>query len=128
MTHQFTDLCLISADVLKLVDFYEKLFDTTANEKDAYHSSIQIGGLWLTIDAAQIPDVAPAFSYINAQASNNTIICFNVDDVDAEYTRVLALGAEALSEPTTHPWGARSFQFRDVDGNILNFRTVPKGE
>jgi hypothetical protein len=34
------------------VDFYEKLFDTTANEKGEYHSSINIGGLWLTIDAA----------------------------------------------------------------------------
>jgi uncharacterized glyoxalase superfamily protein PhnB len=128
MPAQFTDLCLISNDVLNLVDFYEKLFNTTASEKDVYHSSIQIGGLWLTIDAAQIPDVAPAFSYINAKASNNTLICFNVEDVDAEYTRVLALGAEALSEPTTHPWGARSFQFRDLDGNIDNFRTVEKGE
>jgi predicted enzyme related to lactoylglutathione lyase len=128
MTAQFTDLCLISTDVLKLVDFYEKLFDTTASEKGEYHSSIQIGGLWLTIDAAQIQDVAPAFGYINAKASDNTIICFNVDDVDAEYARVLALGAKTLSEPTTHPWGARSFQFRDVDGNIINFRTVPKGE
>jgi predicted enzyme related to lactoylglutathione lyase len=126
MTHQFTDLCLISADVLKLVDFYEKLFDVAASEKGEYHSSVNIGGLWLTIDAAQIPDVAPAFSYIDAKASNNTIICFNVDDVDAEYTRVLALGAEMMNEPTTHPWGARSFQFRDLDGNILNFRTVPR--
>jgi predicted enzyme related to lactoylglutathione lyase len=128
MPAQFTDLCLISKDVLNLVGFYEKLFNTTASEKGAYHSSIRIGGLWLTIDAAQIPDVAPAFSYINAKASNNTLICFNVEDVDAEYTRVLALGAEALSEPTTHPWGARSFQFRDLDGNIVNFRTVPEGD
>ncbi|MDR0898102.1 MAG: VOC family protein [Oscillospiraceae bacterium] len=124
MHPQFTDLCLISADVLRLVSFYETLFDTTASEKDAYHASIQIGGLWLTIDAARIAEESSAFSYVGAKASDNTIICFNVADVDAAYARVLELGAVVLCEPTTHPWGARSFQFRDADGNILNFRTV----
>jgi predicted enzyme related to lactoylglutathione lyase len=126
MTAQFTDLCLISKDVLNLVDFYEKLFDVTASEKGEYHSSVNIGGLWLTIDAAAIADDASVFSYLNCKASDNTLICFNVEDVDAEYARVLALGGVTLNEPTTHPWGARSFQFRDPEGNIINFRTVPK--
>ncbi len=54
------------------------------------------------------------------------IVGFNVPDVDAEYKRLLLLGAEMLNEPTTHPWGARSFQFKDPDGNIVNFRSVLK--
>jgi predicted enzyme related to lactoylglutathione lyase len=124
MTAQFTDLCLISKDVLNLVDFYEKLFNVTANEKSEYHSSVNIGVLSLTIDAADIADGDSVFSYVNCKASDNTIICFNVDDVDTEYARVLSLGAVTLNKPTTHPWGARSFQFRDPDGNIINFRTV----
>ncbi|MDR0946514.1 MAG: VOC family protein [Ruminococcus sp.] len=127
MTAQFTDLCLISKDVLNLVNFYEKLFDVNASEKSEYHSSVNIGGLSLTIDAADIADGDSVFSYVNCKSSDNTIICFNVDDVDTEYTRVLALGAVTLNEPTTHTWGARSFQFRDPDGNILNFRTISKG-
>jgi predicted enzyme related to lactoylglutathione lyase len=126
MTAQFTDLCLISNNVLKLVDFYEKLFGVNASVKGEHHSSINIGGLWLTIDAAGIADGAEVFSYVNGNASDNTLICFNVDDVDAEYARVVAFGATALNQPTTHPWGARSFQFRDPDGNIINFRTIPK--
>jgi predicted enzyme related to lactoylglutathione lyase len=128
MTAHFTDLCLISKDVLNLVDFYEKLFEVTASEKGKYHSSVNIGGLSLTIDTADIANNDSVFSYLNCKASDNTIICFNVDDVDAEYARVLALGAVILNEPTTHPWGARSFQFRDPDGNIINIRTVPKRE
>jgi predicted enzyme related to lactoylglutathione lyase len=128
MTAQFTDLCLISKDVLKLVSFYEKLFNVTASEKGEYHSSVNIGGLSVTIDAADIADGDSVFSYVNCNASDNTIICFNVDDVDTEYARVIALGAVTLNKPTTHPWGARSFQFRDPDGNIINFRTVPKGK
>jgi predicted enzyme related to lactoylglutathione lyase len=124
MPAQFTDLCLITDDVLRLVSFYETLFDTAASEASPYHASIQIGGLWLTIDAARIAEEQSAFRYVGAKPSDNTIICFNVSDVDAAYARVLSLGAAVLCEPTTHPWGARSFQFRDADGNILNFRTV----
>jgi predicted enzyme related to lactoylglutathione lyase len=60
--------------------------------------------------------------------ASNTILSFNVDDCDTEYKRLLVLGAEIHNEPKTHPWGARSFQFKDPDGNILNFRSMPKGE
>lgn len=58
--------------------------------------------------------------------ASNTILSFNVDDLDVEYRRLISLGAEMINEPTTHPWGARSFQFKDPDGNILNFRSLPK--
>jgi phosphoglycolate phosphatase-like HAD superfamily hydrolase len=36
--------------------------------------------------------------------------------------------ANFITESTTHSWGTRSFQFRDPDGNILNFRSLPKEE
>lgn len=65
----------------------------------------------------------PVFSYVSAGGANNVIVGFNVDDVDTEYNRLLPLDVEMLNQPTTHPWGARSFQFKDPDGNILNFRS-----
>jgi uncharacterized glyoxalase superfamily protein PhnB len=68
------------------------------------------------------------FHYVSAGGANNVIVGFNVDDVDAEYKRLLPLGVEMLNQPTTHPWAARSFQFKDPDGNILNFRSWPKGD
>jgi catechol 2,3-dioxygenase-like lactoylglutathione lyase family enzyme len=46
---------------------------------------------------------------------------FEVEDVDAEYERLKALNVEFVMLPTTHPWGARSFWFRDPDGNIVDF-------
>ncbi|GHV19704.1 glyoxalase [Clostridia bacterium] len=124
---QFTDICLVSDDVLRLVDFYEKLFDVQAIEKSALHSGLNVGGLNLTIDGTPLSEDNPAFNYISGESSNNTIIGFNVGNVDAEYRRVKAFGVKTLNEPTTHPWGARSFQFRDLDGNIINFRSFPKG-
>lgn len=125
MSIQFTDVCFITNDVLRLRAFYETVFDVKA-EGDEIHSGISIGGLTLVFDHVDIADENSTFRYVEASGANNVIVGFNVDDVDAEYQRLLMMGAQMLNEPTTHPWGARSFQFKDPDGNILNFRTIPK--
>ena len=120
---QFTDICFITGDVPRLRAFYEAVFGGEA-EGDEIHSGLAVDGLVFTFDHVSIAEENPAFRYIAAGGANNVIVGFNVDDVDAEYHRLLGLSAAMLNEPTTHPWGARSFQFRDPDGNILNFRTV----
>ena len=127
MSFQFTDICFIINDVLRLSAFYEKIFDCEA-EGDEFHSGVSINGLTLVFDHIDIADENPIFHYVKAGGANNIIVGFNVDDVDMKYKRLLSLGIQMLNEPTTHPWGARSFQFKDPDGNILNFRSFPKGE
>jgi len=124
---RFTDICLITNDVLRLRAFYENVFKVKA-EGDDIHSGLSMDGLTFVFDHVDIAEENPVFRYVSAGGANNVIVGFNVDDVDVEYQRLLLLGAEMLNEPTTHPWGARSFQFRDPDGNILNFRSLPKGE
>ena len=126
MPIQFTDVCFITNDVLRLRAFYEAVFCTTA-EGDEIHSGISTDGLTLVFDHVDIAHDHQTFRFIEGGGANNVIVGFNVGDADAEYRRLLLLGAEMLNEPTTHPWGARSFQFKDPDGNILNFRTVTKG-
>lgn len=37
-------------------------------------------------------------------------------DVDAAAERIKATGSALLDEPADRPWGARMFQFRDLDG------------
>jgi predicted enzyme related to lactoylglutathione lyase len=126
MAYEFTDICFISNDVSSLVKFYEKVFGVKAAEhSNEVHSEIAVGSLNISIDSAKITGNS-AFHYVTGQSSDNTIVGFNVDDVDTEYTRLLQLGVTMLNEPTSHPWGARSFQFKDLDGNILNFRTLAK--
>ena len=127
MAIQFTDVCFITNDVMRLRAFYEAVFGVKA-EGDEIHSGISISGLTFVFDHVDIAEENPTFCYVDAGGANNVIVGFNVDDVDAEYKRLLSLGAKMLNEPTTHPWGAKSFQFRDPDGNILNFRTIPKEE
>lgn len=121
MNVHFTDVCFITNDVLRLCAFYESVFGGKA-EGDEWHSTLGINGLHFVFLLEKNSD----FYYEFAGNVSNTILSFNVDDLDVEYRRLISLGAEMINEPTTHPWGARSFQFKDPDGNILNFRSLPK--
>jgi len=130
MSIQFTDVCFITADVLRLRAFYETIFGGKAGG-DEVHSGLALDGIQFIFDNIDPLQKNSAFSYVLAGGSNNVIVGFDVDDVNAEYKRLLQLGVDMLNEPTTHPWGARSFQFKDPDGNILNFRTIldkPQGK
>jgi predicted enzyme related to lactoylglutathione lyase len=53
------------------------------------------------------------------------ILDFLVDDVDAEYERIRALGVEWVLPPTTQPWGNRNMIFRDPEGNLINVFSRP---
>jgi uncharacterized glyoxalase superfamily protein PhnB len=44
-----------------------------------------------------------------------------VEDVDAEYARLNALGLANLGAPTDKPWGVRSFMIRDPAENLVSF-------
>ncbi len=127
MSIKFTDICFITADVLRLRAFYEAVFGGRA-EGDEIHSGLTAAGVTFVFDHVCIAEENPSFRYIKSGEANNVIIGFDVDDADAEYDRLSASGAELLNRPTTHPWGARSFQFKDPDGSILNFRSFRKGE
>jgi len=125
MSIQFTDVSFVTNDVLRLRAFYELVFGGKA-EGDEIHSSLGMDGIFLTFSYGDSLQKNSAFRYVSTGEANNMIVGFNVDDVDAEYQRLLPLGAKMLNEPTTHLWGARSFQFKDPEGNILNFRSLPK--
>jgi predicted enzyme related to lactoylglutathione lyase len=56
---------------------------------------------------------------------NEIILDFLVDDVDAEYPRITALGVDWVTPPTTQPWGSRSMTFRDPAGHLVNVFSRP---
>lgn len=41
------------------------------------------------------------------------------EEVDAQYARVTALGAQPILEPTTEPWGQRTCYIADPEGNLI---------
>ncbi len=118
---KFADICFLTPDVNRLRAFYEAVFQTSS-EGDEYHAWLSAGGLAFVFDSASHLAATDAFSYAGGLRPGAAIVSFDVGDVDAQYARLAALSVRFLSAPTTHPWGARSFQFADPDGNVINFR------
>ena len=60
--------------------------------------------------------------------NRNICLAFTVDDIDREYEKVLALGAEIIEPPTKRPWGAVNMSFYDPDNNMVFLRSFPGNE
>jgi uncharacterized glyoxalase superfamily protein PhnB len=121
---KFTDICIITKNVLDVAKFYETIFNSQA-EGDNIHSFIKASGLGIAIYNKSEAEAVMGFDFSNTGTGLITI-GFDVDDVDAEYERIKALNISSATEPQIWPWGAKSFRFKDIEGNIIVFRSWPK--
>jgi predicted enzyme related to lactoylglutathione lyase len=119
---KFVSTRIITADVNRLVTFYEMVTEATAVWGNELFAEIPttVGTLAIGSDKT-----VPLFGNGSAEpAANRTaIIEFIVEDVDAEYQRLCDQISEVVTEPTTMPWGNRALLFRDPDGNLVNLFT-----
>ncbi len=112
-------ICLITDDLDRLIDFYRAVLSVDC-ERDGDSIGFQNGGARLFLFSRRgMEALAPGS--MAAAGYGSAVIEFQVEDVDREYTRIQRLGAPVVKPILTHPWGRRSFWFRDPDGNILNF-------
>ena len=119
---RFISTRIITADVNRLVTFYELVTEVTAVWANELFAEIPtpIGTLAIGSDKT-----VPLFGQGSAEpaANRSAILEFIVDDVDAEYDRLREQLSEVVTEPTTMPWGNRALLFRDPDGNLVNLFT-----
>ena len=116
---KFDGICLITHNVPALVDFYARVLGVKA-EGDEVHAELHTEGAGLAIFSADgMEEMAPRS--MQGAGYGSITLGFEVKDVDAEYERIKTLGVEFVMLPKTHPWGARSFWFRDPDRNIVDF-------
>ncbi|MFG1922891.1 VOC family protein [Cryptosporangium sp. NPDC048952] len=109
----FVSIRIITADVARLVGFYEKTTGVPADWATPEFASITTRGLTLAIGSERTAPLA-------TPATNRSVIVeFLVDDVDAFYGTLTDV--DVVMEPTTMPWGNRSLLLRDPDGNLVNF-------
>ena len=121
---RFAEICLITKNVSKLAAFYTEVLCVTADGDDTHVTLGTEGANMCIFSVEGMENLAP--QSMRGAGVGNFTIGFEVKDVDREYQRLTALGVEFVKRPMTHPWGARSFWFRDPDGNIVNFFTVLK--
>ena len=113
---------LITADVPRLVSFYEMVAKSSAVWGNALFAEIltSVGTLAIGSDKT-----VPLFGAGSAEpaANRSAIIEFLVADVDAEFDRLRKQLDDVVTEPTTMPWGNRALLLRDPDGNLVNLFT-----
>jgi uncharacterized glyoxalase superfamily protein PhnB len=121
----FASTRVITADVNRLVAFYEKATATPAAWSTPDFAELTTpNGVTLAIGSTRtVPLFAPGSA---APAENRSVILeFLVDDVDAlwEGLATWISDSDVVTEPKTLPWGNRSLLVRDPDGNLVNFFT-----
>ncbi|MEK4526940.1 glyoxalase [Paenibacillus sp. BGI2013] len=118
----FASLRIITDDVDRLVEFYEKITGVSAERPAPVFAELVMPSCTLAIGHSQTVQLFGAGSAV--AANNRTVIIeFHVHDVDAEYERLKPFVDEWVKEPTTMPWGNRAVLFRDPDGNLVNLFT-----
>ncbi|MFJ9915851.1 VOC family protein [Actinacidiphila glaucinigra] len=118
----FVSIRIITGDVARLVEFYERATGVRAKWANPDFAELQTTGATLAIASTRtVPLFAPGSA---RPADNHSVIAeFLVDDVDRVHQNLTDFVTDFVTEPTTMPWGNRSLLFRDPDGNLVNFFT-----
>jgi uncharacterized glyoxalase superfamily protein PhnB len=113
---KFASTRIIANDPKVMVAFYEMVTETKANWLAPVFAEFVLPGAALAISSAQI---APQTQKgITITAGQNVIFEFQVENVDAEYAR-LKDKATLILDLQTMPWGNKTFQLRDPEGNAV---------
>ncbi|MBP2650792.1 MAG: Glyoxalase-like domain containing protein [Firmicutes bacterium] len=112
MNFKRVDLTISTEKMQQSKEFYCQYFGF----KLAYESD-----WYIELVSREQPDVGISFTLPQREVGeffNGTgiIVSFEVNDVDAEYSRLKAAGLEIFQELQDKPWGERSFVVNDPTG------------
>ena len=129
MIMNLASIRVITADVKKLVTFYEHITGTSAIMYTDDFAELQTPSATLAIGSTRTLQLFGGDEVAKAAQNRTAIIEFIVKEVDQDYQRLADfLQPYMVQEPTTMPWGNRSLLFRDPDGNLINFFTPTSPE
>lgn len=115
---KFASVRIIAADIKPMVAFYERITGVTAQWLAPVFAELVTPGAVLAIGAVET--VALWQENSAEPGANRTIFLeFQVQDIDAEYAR-LSNSVSLVHDLKTMPWGNKTFQFRDPEGNAVS--------
>ncbi|GLX05962.1 VOC family protein [Microbispora sp. NBRC 16548] len=118
----FVSIRIITDDVARLVDFYERATGVEASRFGEDFAELRTASATLAIGSTRTVTLfAPGAA--RPAGNRSVIIEFLVDDVDGVHQNLSGFVEDFVKEPTTMPWGNRSLLLRDPDGNLVNFFT-----
>jgi predicted enzyme related to lactoylglutathione lyase len=112
---------IVTDDVEGLAAFYARLVGTSVALNE-YYVEVQAGAMSIGFSKRRFTEYAEDQAARSGRAAraDDVILDFVVDDVDAEYERIGALGVDWVMPPATQPWGNRAMIFKDPEGNLIN--------
>jgi catechol 2,3-dioxygenase-like lactoylglutathione lyase family enzyme len=120
----FVSLRLITADLERLVGFYERITGLLATRYTEDFAELLTPTCTLAIGSTRTLRLFGSGDVARPADNRTAIIEFRVDDVDEAFWRLTdVIGGALVQQPTTMPWGNRSLLFRDPDGTLVNFFT-----
>jgi catechol 2,3-dioxygenase-like lactoylglutathione lyase family enzyme len=115
---RFNGICILTHDIHQLGCFYRDILQVELVYEGDNITCLTDGAQLSIFSVEGMERMAPGS--MDGAGCGNFTFDFEVEDVDWEYERLIALGVPCLKLPVTYPWGRRSAWFRDPDGNILN--------
>jgi lactoylglutathione lyase len=105
---------LFPADLDACVDFYVRVlgFTLVRDERSAAHPYVGLVRDQVRLGLAGRPAVNPA----HRRPPTGTELVLEVDDLDAEYSRIRATGYTVAEDLAQQPWGLRDFRLLDPGG------------
>jgi uncharacterized glyoxalase superfamily protein PhnB len=116
--------CLITDNIRRLVAFYEPILQRKAKWSGSDYAEFGTGAGVLAIFSASAQEKYIPGSAEGA-ANRSVILEFRVADPDQEFRRLQNIVKTWVKPPTTQPWGTRSIYFRDPDGKLVDFYSLP---
>jgi predicted enzyme related to lactoylglutathione lyase len=124
----FVSIRIISADIKRLARYYQQITGISMTMYTEDYGELKTPACTLALASTRTLQLYGG-NVARPAENHSAIIEFRVDDVDAEYRKVVeVIGDSLVQEPTTMPWGNRSLLFRDPDGNLVNFFTPVSAE
>lgn len=105
--------CFVTKDVDACRDFYQRHFSAKAIFDCGWYLNFRIGG-----EGPSIQFMQPQEGMVEYGAEG-VMLNFRVDDVDAEYARLVSEGVALVMSLEDHPWGDRGFSIIDPIGTSL---------
>ena len=122
---------LFVRDMGRMIRFYRDVLDFEIKE-DEDTSNVYLkkdGTLFLLYGRQDFEKMTGRkYAYVNGLNGHSEIALYvdTYEEVDAEYQRVVGMGAEPVMPPETEPWGQRTCYIADPEGNLIEIGSFNK--
>jgi catechol 2,3-dioxygenase-like lactoylglutathione lyase family enzyme len=123
---RLTRIRLLVGDFPRAFRFYREVVGLTATlgEEDGVYVEFAVGDAILALfDRRRMMEALGTHASILAapeRVGDAAVLSLEVDDLDAEVTRLQGAGVRFVTEPHDQPtWRVRVAHFRDPDGNLI---------